>query len=163
MEHLKTCTNFPSMFTSVSRPIWLHRQSEKLWDSARKNHHALLQSIIIGMSDSQGRPWSLKNVIPTVVCVCVCVCGEREYSNHHYTTIYSIPWWLRQLSICLQWGRPRFIPWVRKIPWRRKWQSTPVLLPGTSHGQRSLEGYSPWGRKELDTTERLHVHVQALF
>ena len=38
----------------------------------------------------------------------------------------------------------------------RKWQSTPVLLPGKSHGQRSLVGYSPWGRKELDTTERLH-------
>ena len=39
-----------------------------------------------------------------------------------------------------------------KIPWRRKWQSTPVLLPGKSHGQRSLAGYSPWGHKESDTT-----------
>ena len=38
----------------------------------------------------------------------------------------------------------------------RKWQSTPVLLPGKSHGQRSLGSYSPWGRKELDTTERLY-------
>ena len=42
---------------------------------------------------------------------------------------------------------------VGKILWRRKWQSTPVLLPGESHGQMSLVGYSPWGRKELDTTE----------
>ena len=42
------------------------------------------------------------------------------------------------------------------ILWRRKWQSTPVLLPGKSHGQRSLVGYSPWGHKESDTTERLH-------
>ena len=40
--------------------------------------------------------------------------------------------------------------------WRRKWQSTPVLLPEKSHGQRSLIGYSPWGHKESDTTERLH-------
>ena len=40
---------------------------------------------------------------------------------------------------------------VWKIPWRRKWQPTPVSLPGKSHGQRSLEGYSPWGRKEVDT------------
>ena len=40
--------------------------------------------------------------------------------------------------------------------WRRKWQSPPVLLPGKSHGQRSLVGCSLWGRKELDTTERLH-------
>ena len=47
-------------------------------------------------------------------------------------------------------------PWVRKILWRRKWQRTPVLLPGKSHGQRSLVGYSPWGREESDTTERLH-------
>ena len=46
-----------------------------------------------------------------------------------------------------------FDPWVGKIPWRRKWQSTPVFLPGESHGQRSLAGYSPWGRKESDTTE----------
>ena len=49
-----------------------------------------------------------------------------------------------------------FHPWVRKIPWRRKWQPTPVLLPGESHGGRSLVGYSPWGCKDSDTTERLH-------
>ena len=46
-----------------------------------------------------------------------------------------------------------FNPWVGKIPWRRKWQPTPVPLPGKSHGQRSLVGYSPWGRKESDPTE----------
>src|SRR5574337_962316 len=48
--------------------------------------------------------------------------------------------------------------WVGKIPWRRKWQSTPVLLPVKSHGQRGLVGYSPWGRKKLDTTELLHFY-----
>ena len=58
-------------------------------------------------------------------------------------------------SICLQWGRPGFNPWVGKIPWRRKWQPTPVLLPGKSHGRRSLVGYSLWGHKESDTTEWL--------
>ena len=42
-----------------------------------------------------------------------------------------------------------FHPWVRKIPWRRKWQPTPVLLPGKSHGQRSLVGYSPRGHKRV--------------
>ena len=46
--------------------------------------------------------------------------------------------------------------WVRKIPWRRKWQPTPVLLGGKFHGWRSLVGYSPWGCKELDLTEQLH-------
>ena len=52
----------------------------------------------------------------------------------------------------------RFDPWVRKIPWSRAWQPTPVFLPGESHGRRSLVGYSPWSRKELDTTEWLHFH-----
>ena len=46
-------------------------------------------------------------------------------------------------------------PWVRKIPWRRKWQPTPVFLPGDSHGGRSLAGHSPRGREEWDTTGRL--------
>ena len=52
----------------------------------------------------------------------------------------------------MQCGRPGF------DPWRRKWQLTPVLLPGESHRWRSLVGYSPWGRKGSDTTERLHFH-----
>ena len=43
--------------------------------------------------------------------------------------------------------RPGFDPWVRKTPWQRKWQPTPVFLPGKSHGPRSLAGYSPWGRR----------------
>ena len=46
-----------------------------------------------------------------------------------------------------------FDTWVGKIPWRRKWQPTPVHLPGKYHGQRSLVGCSPWGHKESDTTE----------
>ena len=49
-----------------------------------------------------------------------------------------------------------FSPWVRKIPQRRKWQPSLVFLPGESHGQRSLVGYNPWGRKESDTTEHAH-------
>ena len=47
----------------------------------------------------------------------------------------------------------QFDPWAGKIPWRRKWQCTPVFLPGKSHGQRSLAGYSPWGHKDWDVTE----------
>ena len=45
-----------------------------------------------------------------------------------------------------------FSPWVGKMPWRRKWQPTPVFLPGKSHGQRSLAGHSPQAREESDTT-----------
>ena len=47
----------------------------------------------------------------------------------------------------------RFSLWVRKIPWRREWQPTPVLLPGECHGHRSLVGYSPRGRQESDTSD----------
>ena len=45
----------------------------------------------------------------------------------------------------LQFGRPRFDPWVGKIPWRREWQPTPVFLPGEFHGQRSLVGLQSMG------------------
>ena len=50
----------------------------------------------------------------------------------------------------------RILIWICGNTWRRKWQPTPVLLPGKSHWWRSLVGYSPWGHKELDMTERLH-------
>ena len=58
---------------------------------------------------------------------------------------------------CKRRRRHGFDPWVGKIPWRRKWQPTPIFLPGESHGQRSLAGYSPWDYKESDTTERLNT------
>ena len=57
--------------------------------------------------------------------------------------------------VCLQCRISRFDSWVGKIPWRKERQPIPVFLPGESHGQRSLVGYSPCGRKESDTTERL--------
>ena len=50
-------------------------------------------------------------------------------------------------------GDSALIPGFRKTPWSRKWQPIPAFLPGKAHGQRSLVGYSPWGRKELDMTE----------
>ena len=58
---------------------------------------------------------------------------------------------------------PPFLHWIpfthlSKIIWRWQWQPTPILLPGKSHGWRSLVGYSPWGCKESDRTEQLHFH-----
>ena len=64
---------------------------------------------------------------------CFCCCCSVTKSCRFFATIYSV---LR----------------------RRQWHPTPVLLPGKSHGQRSLVDCSPWGRKESDTTERLHFH-----
>ena len=59
--------------------------------------------------------------------------------------------------------RHRFYPWVRKISWRKAWQPTPVFLPGESHGQRTLAEYSPWGCKELDTTQAHNTQRSALW
>ena len=61
-------------------------------------------------------------------------------------------------SAC-QFRRPRFNPWVGKIPWRRKWQPTPAFLPEESHGQWSLAGYGSWGHKELDMTKQLTLYT----
>ena len=55
-----------------------------------------------------------------------------------------------------------FHAWIGKIPWRRKWEPTPVFLPGKSHGQRSLVGFSPWGFKESDLTEQLSAHIHII-
>ena len=54
---------------------------------------------------------------------------------------------------CRRHKRSSFHPWLGKMPWGKAWQPTPVFLPGESHGQRSLAGYSPWGHKESDRTE----------
>ena len=55
--------------------------------------------------------------------------------------------------------RPGFDLWIKKIPWIKEWQPTPVFLPEESHGQESLAGYSPWDRKESNTTERLTLSL----
>ena len=70
-------------------------------------------------------------------------------------------WYSSKESVwqCRRHKRRGLDPWVRKILWRRKWQPIPVLLPGKSHGQKSLVGYSPWSCKELDTTELRSTHT----
>ena len=76
---------------------------------------------------------------------------EMKHTHSHRTHSLPLP---RRVFLQSQrhrrWG---FDPWVGIILWRRNWELTPVFLPGKSHGQRSLVGYSPWGHKELDTTE----------
>ena len=77
-----------------------------------------------------------------------------EYSSLCYTV--GLPRWhsgKESAYRCRRHKRHGFDPWVRKNPWSRKQQPALVFLPGKFHGQRSLVDYSPWGRKELDTTE----------
>ena len=75
--------------------------------------------------------------------------GQRlsySFSSRYYSSWASLmAHWERIACQC----RSGLDPWVGKIPWRREWQPTPVFLPGKSHGQRSLVGYSPWGRKSV--------------
>ena len=76
-------------------------------------------------------------------------------------SVHRLSWWLSDKESVCQYRRHRFDPWVGKIPWRRKWQPTPVFLPGESHGQRGLSGYSLWSQKEWDTTEWLTLLLSA--
>ena len=81
--------------------------------------------------------------------------NQGEKDTYH---AFGLPGWLSGKELACQCRRHGFDPWVRKIPWRIKWQPTPVFLPGESYGRRSLVGYSPQGHKESDTTEWLHLH-----
>ena len=121
-------------------------------DSPGKNtgvvfFHALLQGIFPTQGSNPGLPhcrWGLYQLSYQ---------GSIRQSKYSHTISFHHSLVAQWLGICLQYRRPRFDPWVRKIPWRRKRKPTPVLLPGGAHGQRSLVGYSPWGHKEEDTIE----------
>ena len=66
--------------------------------------------------------------------------------------LFGLPRYRSSKESACQCRRGGLDPWVRNIPWRRKWQPTLVFLPGKSHGQRNLVGYTPWGCREPDTT-----------
>ena len=82
---------------------------------------------------------------------------KRDFSN--FTQSHRLPRWLRGKESTCQCRRLRFDPWIRKIPWRGKWQPNPVFLPEKSHGQSSLVGYSLWDHKESDITEQLSTQI----
>ena len=74
--------------------------------------------------------------------------------THVYTHICGLPWWLSGKESDCSAGGVSLIPGSGRTPGEKKWQPTPVFLPGKSHGQRSHVGYSPWDHKESDTTEK---------
>ena len=77
----------------------------------------------------------------------------------HVKNTYGIRMWFNSKQSSCQCRRCKWgggsIPGLERLHLRKKWQPTPVLLPGKSHGQRSLVGFSPWDCKELDTTEAI--------
>ena len=90
-----------------------------------------------------------------IIKVLLCAMYYFKYFIFVISSLLGLPWRLSSKEFACQCRRRGFDPWVRKILWRRKWQLVPVFLPGKSHGQRSLAGYSPRGCKELDMTEQL--------
>ena len=75
------------------------------------------------------------------------------------TVVKNLPAKKKKKESACQCRRHGFDPWVGTIPWSKKWQPTPVFLPGKFQGQRRLAGCSPWGRKELGMTQRLSMHA----
>ena len=83
--------------------------------------------------------------------ICFLIVELQEFLYKFWTS--QVAQWVKNLPAIQRHrrcGRRRFDPWVGKIPWKRKWQPTPVFSPGASHGPRSLSGYSSWGCKESD-------------
>ena len=90
----------------------------------------------------------------------------RKVGDHDlwlHTWGEGLPWGLSGKESTCQGRRPGSDPWVWRIPWRRAWQPTPVFLPGESHGQRCLVGYSPWGCKESNAVHFSCSAVSRLF
>ena len=84
-----------------------------------------------------------------------------SFLRNYCTVLHGLPRWLSGKEFtcqCRRHKRCRFHPWARKIPWKREWQPTPVFLLGKPYRHRSLADYSPWGRRELDTTEHTLLH-----
>ena len=88
--------------------------------------------------------------ITMVISLAQTLNSSHLVSHHERVLIclFMLPSWLSGKESTCQCRRCMFDPWIRKIPWRRKWQPTPVFLPGKSYGQRSLAGCSPWSHKE---------------
>ena len=88
---------------------------------------------------------------------------EKEMATHYSIRAWRIPWMEEPGGLQSMGSQRVRHDWATSLSlltfmhWRRKWQPTPVFLPGEFHGWRSLVGYSPWGHKESDTTERLHL------
>ena len=92
-----------------------------------------------------------------------CSSSSFSFLRNLHTVLHGLPRWLGGKQSACQCRRCRFNPWVGKIPWRNKWQPTPVFLSGTSHGQRGLAGCSPCGHKELDMADNAEQYLPLLF
>ena len=100
-----------------------------------------------------------------LVFVYSCSVGSCDLFNNQHSLLGGFPGGASDKESTYQSRRSKrsgFTPWVRKIPWSRRWQPTTVFLPGKFYGQMSLVDYGPWGSKELDLTEQACVRTHTL-
>ena len=119
--------------------------TEDICLKANCHHESYLESFLMGtwvLDESQGVCSSFLSFSSSQQSII-----SLRYCNNCRNSIQSIglPWWLSGEESAYQCRICAFDPWSWKIPWRRKWQPTPVFLSANAHGQRSLVGYSPWG------------------
>ena len=104
-------------------------------------------------------PLALSIAISKIILKNVC---SVSFQTFLFAYDLVLPRWLSGKESAFQCRGPKrcmFNPWVRKIPWKRKWQLAPVFLPGKFHGQRSLVDYSPLGHKEWNMTEHECTYI----
>ena len=125
VDRLRQMLPLPPSLLALTDAPWL--EPLRAWSPSRR---------IVG-------PWELSQLrffVPSIPATCL----------PFLLPLLGLPRWLSGKESSCQCRRhrsPRFHPWVRKIPWSRKWQPTPVFLPRKFHGQRSLVGHGPWGHK----------------
>ena len=146
----------PSLLVTQDRPevlnfMWNSLTKILATSSTFKNHYVILKKPSKTYCTAQG---TLFSALWWPKC-------EGNPKNGGY--IYMAIRMAQQQRICLPYRRSGFDPWIGKIPWKRKQQPTPVSFTDKSYGQRSLAGYSPWGRKELNMTKRLKQEYYSWF
>ena len=111
-----------------------------------KIHEELLSSLQYKFLKMQ--MYSLEQIFIKQYAPLIMLDADTDRKTNKKQREFPVQW--ERLILCTELGLEQV------FPWRRKWQLTPVFLPGESHGQSSLVGYGPWGRKESDTTDWLH-------
>ena len=157
-----TCGNIASViFLPRMHHLWLVKSKG---GAEQVQSHALECEVWIpsmfdkGMKDRIHNCFKLKETVrygSWVSCVLLEKLLGRRGRRDTVNDCWQHEWIPCMARLC--WHHTDLNPWVGKILWRRKWQPTPVLSPGKSHGWKSLIGYSLWSRKESDTIEWLHL------
>ena len=111
-----------------------------------KRGYEYLRALRVQKDWMEGKEWMISVTSHSILILCKII---PEYVNMWWLHFKGLQCGGSGIEPACQCKRHGFDPWVRKMPWRRKWQPTPVFLPGESHGQRSLVDYSPWDRKRI--------------